>query len=596
MKKRLILSMMGISLLVISSNYTVSAETTVSSSIATSSATSTPSSTNTSNSTSTSNSISTSNSTDTSSRVVGNLNNLDNTNSSTNSEIAVSSDPVVSVENYNEYSDTFDVNITGGQNSKTIKSVSFAVWTEENGQDDLHWFGVDASNNSAIYRFNISDFGNKIGNYTVHAYINYADGSQSGIVVGTYKISLYKPVVSVSDKGIQVSLGKGLSTGVSANVAVWSDNNDQDDLQWYGVSNDGTLIIPYSKLKDTGVYNVHTYISQDNQTVVTNATTVNVAPQEINISVTKLNSTQYKAQISNIPDYFSNIKVPIWSDNNGQDDLRWYDAVKNSSGNYEVTFNLSDHNYDTGKYFINVYGDNSTNNKQEGIKGSNFTVDSIVDIINYNKDQGTYEVIVSKNFSNKSVEKVDIAVWSESNQSNLCWYGATGSGNLFDAKINVANHKNISGTYFTHVYITYTDGTSEGIVLDNRYLSQQSSSSSPTSNINTYPIGQCTWGVKEQAPWVGNNWGNAGDWISSAKKEGFTVGTIPRVGAVAVWPYDGGGYGHVAYVIAVNSATSIQVKESNYAGHTSIQNYRGWFNPTLPMWGGGIIYYIYPKY
>ncbi len=29
---------------------------------------------------------------------------------------------------------------------------------------------------------------------------------------------------------------------------------------------------------------------------------------------------------------------------------------------------------------------------------------------------------------------------------------------------------------------------------------------------NTYPAGQCTWGAKEMAPWVGNYWGNGGDW------------------------------------------------------------------------------------
>ncbi len=29
---------------------------------------------------------------------------------------------------------------------------------------------------------------------------------------------------------------------------------------------------------------------------------------------------------------------------------------------------------------------------------------------------------------------------------------------------------------------------------------------------NTYPIGQCTWGVKELAPWVRNYWGNANQW------------------------------------------------------------------------------------
>lgn len=111
--------------------------------------------------------------------------------------------------------------------------------------------------------------------------------------------------------------------------------------------------------------------------------------------------------------------------------------------------------------------------------------------------------------------------------------------------------------------------------------------------MNTYPVGQCTWGVKSLASWVGNNWGNANQWIASAQAAGHSVGTTPQVGAVAVWPYDGGGYGHVAYVTAVQSSTSIQVMEANYAGNSSIGNYRGWFNPTSSTWGGGTVYYIY---
>ena len=94
------------------------------------------------------------------------------------------------------------------------------------------------------------------------------------------------------------------------------------------------------------------------------------------------------------------------------------------------------------------------------------------------------------------------------------------------------------------------------------------------------------------ASWVGNNWGNARDWIASAQAAGHSVGTTPAVGAVAVWPSDGGGYGHVAYVTAVNSATSIQVMESNYNGNMSIGNYRGTFDPTN-TWSGSAVYYIY---
>ena len=107
------------------------------------------------------------------------------------------------------------------------------------------------------------------------------------------------------------------------------------------------------------------------------------------------------------------------------------------------------------------------------------------------------------------------------------------------------------------------------------------------SSGNTYPIGQCTWGAKQAAPWVGNYWGNAGQWLSSARAAGFRTGSTPQVGAVAVWTNTY--YGHVAVVTAVNGS-QIQVVESNYAGNMSVGNYRGWFNPAAD----GVAGYIYP--
>ena len=131
----------------------------------------------------------------------------------------------------------------------------------------------------------------------------------------------------------------------------------------------------------------------------------------------------------------------------------------------------------------------------------------------------------------------------------------------------------------------------------NSSSSSSSSSSSAASNnarynASSYPVGECTWGVKSQLSWVGPYWGNANQWGASARAEGFSVGTTPQVGAVAVW--DGGPYGHVAVVTAVESSTNIQVSESNYMGRRYIGNHRGWFNPTTTS--EGTVYYIYPSY
>lgn len=110
------------------------------------------------------------------------------------------------------------------------------------------------------------------------------------------------------------------------------------------------------------------------------------------------------------------------------------------------------------------------------------------------------------------------------------------------------------------------------------------------SDASSYPTGQCTWGVKTVAPWVGDYWGNGGQWAESAARDGFRTGKTAEVGSVASW--DDGGYGHVAYVTDVDPATGyVKVLEANYNGDQSVGDHRGWFDASSPTWGN--VTYIY---
>ena len=110
------------------------------------------------------------------------------------------------------------------------------------------------------------------------------------------------------------------------------------------------------------------------------------------------------------------------------------------------------------------------------------------------------------------------------------------------------------------------------------------------SDASSYPTGQCTWGVKTVAPWVGDYWGNGGQWAESAARDGFRTGKTAEVGSVASW--DDGGYGHVAYVTDVDPVTGyVKVLEANYNGDQSIGDHRGWFDASNPTWG--TVTYIY---
>lgn len=49
------------------------------------------------------------------------------------------------------------------------------------------------------------------------------------------------------------------------------------------------------------------------------------------------------------------VRVPIWSDKNGQDDLTWYHADKQSDGSYKVHVDTASHKGDTGSYSVHLY-------------------------------------------------------------------------------------------------------------------------------------------------------------------------------------------------------------------------------------------------
>ncbi|WP_134643914.1 LysM peptidoglycan-binding domain-containing protein [Weissella cibaria] len=101
--------------------------------------------------------------------------------------------------------------------------------------------------------------------------------------------------------------------------------------------------------------------------------------------------------------------------------------------------------------------------------------------------------------------------------------------------------------------------------VDNGYTN----SNNTVSSTNTYPYGQCTWYVKGDLNWVGNYWGNAVDWASTAVAAGHTVNSVPTVGSIAYFAAGVQGassYGHVAVVESVNADGTVTISEANYAG------------------------------
>lgn len=100
---------------------------------------------------------------------------------------------------------------------------------------------------------------------------------------------------------------------------------------------------------------------------------------------------------------------------------------------------------------------------------------------------------------------------------------------------------------------------------------------------NSYPYGWCTWYVASKR-YVPSHWGNAGNWLNSARSAGYSTGGEPRPGAIVVTKESG--YGHVAYVESVNGET-ITISEMNLVGFGRVSS------RTIPAHYWAIKGYIY---
>ncbi|KXT74734.1 N-acetylmuramoyl-L-alanine amidase [Streptococcus sp. DD10] len=49
------------------------------------------------------------------------------------------------------------------------------------------------------------------------------------------------------------------------------------------------------------------------------------------------------------------VVVPTWSDTDGQDDIKWYEAIRQADGTYKQTVKASDHKNSTGLYHAHLY-------------------------------------------------------------------------------------------------------------------------------------------------------------------------------------------------------------------------------------------------
>ena len=153
------------------------------------------------------------------------------------------------------------------------------------------------------------------------------------------------------------------------------------------------------------------------------------------------------------------VRVPIWSDKNGQDDLTWYHADKQSDGSYKVHVDTASHKGDAGTYAVHLYY--MLDGKRTYITETAATVSSAPEsqvtgklTINNQTSNGFDVVVTNVSGGGKTVQEVRVPIWSDKNgQDDLTWYHADKqSDDSYKVHVDTASHKGDAGTYSVHLY------------------------------------------------------------------------------------------------------------------------------------------------
>ena len=280
----------------------------------------------------------------------------------------------------NQTSNGFDVvvtNVSGG--GKEVKEVRVPIWSDKNGQDDLTWYHADKQSDGS-YKVHVDTASHKgdAGTYSVHLYY-MLDGKRTYITEtkATVPQSTESQVTGKLTISNQTSNGFDVVvTNVSGGgkevkevrVPIWSDKNGQDDLTWYHADkqSDGSYKVHVdtaSHKGDAGTYSVHLYYMLNGKRTYiteTKATVPQSTESQVTGKLTISNQTSngFDVVVTNVSGGGKEVKevrVPIWSDKNGQDDLTWYHADKQSDGSYKVHVDTASHKGDAGTYSVHLY-------------------------------------------------------------------------------------------------------------------------------------------------------------------------------------------------------------------------------------------------
>ena len=416
----------------------------------------------------------------------------------------------LTIENNNSETGTFDAVIRNVVAPNGLKEVLIPTWSDKNWQDDIVWHkAVRQSDGSYRATIKASDHKNDTGKYNVH--VHYIDENNHRSYV-TETVTDVKQINQIKPSGTLTIENNNSETGtfdavirnvVAPNglkeilVPTWSDKNWQDDIVWHKAvrQSDGSYratIKASDHKNEDGKYNIHVhYVDQNNQRNYITETTAEVRQARRSGTILIQNNNKdtgtFDVIIKDVysPKGVRTVQVPTWSDKDGQDDIRWYEAARQSNGDYKVSVKASDHKNSTGKYHIHLYyiqNDGSrvgVGTTTTDVEFRNAMAKTQASIKNVNATNGTYTVAVDQAPQGRQIKNIRVAAWSKAHQENLYWYSATPSGMHTEITVSANNHGNEAGNYTTHVYVDYKDGGVEGFNLGQTGLSPRNQKVNP---------------------------------------------------------------------------------------------------------------------
>ncbi|KXT74849.1 putative choline binding protein [Streptococcus sp. DD10] len=332
-----------------------------------------------------------------------------------------------------------------------------AIWSEENGRDDIEWLPATGSTTKVDFE--------KHGGYGSYHINSYKEVAGNLMLFNKAVLDYKAPVVEKNESEkpqVEVSAqvdGDNLKVGLKRSkelaqaliqYAVWSEENGRDDIQWYVAKE--TTTIDLSKHKGYGIYHLATYAWLDGAPVGLATTDFTYEKKETPKSVEK----EKESGLSSTGTYTFTGRASIKNEASlASPEVAYFD--KGMSVYYDKVLENEGHqwlgyvSYTGKRHYVDLGAIASTpapivEKKVERkvvvtphIEGNTLTIDL-------------------KRSADLIGKDIKHAVWSAKNdQDDIVWYLAGES----QTKVDLSKHKDF-GTYFVHTYL-FEDGKAIGL-------------------------------------------------------------------------------------------------------------------------------------